>query len=375
MLGKLKQFVDNGSNYATFVGAGMQLAHGRLTGAVFPWYVNFAITNKCNLRCPYCYIEINDETKKDPSLDEIKRVLSDLYKLGTRYVCLLGGEPLFRKDLGEIVAFIRKNLKYMLIAVSTNGVLIDRHLDVIKNVNKLTISVEGDKERHDHDRFNEKGEGSYDQIVKNLRLLKANNIDHFSIQTTVSVNTYNAWEHVVHLAKEVGCTVLITEVAPHPDDELKEANLSSKQLFDLWSRVEELKRQGYPIENSYESISNILKFNDYVGPYKIFYDYEKMPDLLKEMTGNSKTCSMGKYGLFLDTDGTFYRCATLFGVSNRRPNIYKTSLEEAYAQISSDNDCKSCRMSIACQINTLTSSFRPFTLGKLALQALTNYKF
>jgi len=341
---------------------------------MIPWYVNYAITNKCNLRCPYCYIEINDQTKKDPPLDEVKKTLEGLYKLGTRYVCLLGGEPLIRKDLPEIVSFIRKNLKSMLIAVSTNGVLIDRHLDVIRQVNKLTVSVEGDKESHNADRFNEKGEGSYDQIVKNLRILKANNIHHFSIQTTVSTNTYHAWEHVVHLAKELGCSVLITEVAPHPDDDLSEANLTTQQLNDLWIRVKELKGQGLPIENTYESIDNTLKYNDYVGPYKIFYDYDEMPEPLKEMTGNSKTCSMGKYGLFLDTDGTFYRCATLFGVRGGT-NFHKTSLEQAYNEIAKDNECKSCRMSIACQINTLTTSLKPLTMGKLAVQALTNYSF
>lgn len=92
MLEKLKKFSTQQSKYKTFFGAGMQLVYGRLTGEVFPWYVNYAITNKCNLRCPYCYIEINDATKKDPTLDEVKEVLEGLYKLGTRYIVLLGGE-------------------------------------------------------------------------------------------------------------------------------------------------------------------------------------------------------------------------------------------------------------------------------------------
>ncbi|MZH02049.1 MAG: radical SAM protein, partial [Nitrospinae bacterium] len=312
MLDKFKKLSNQQSSYKTFLGAGMQLLYGRLAGDVFPWYVNYAITNKCNLRCPYCYIEINDYTKKDPSLDEVKEVLEGLYKLGTRYVCLLGGEPFYRHDLAEIIMFIKKNLKNMIIAISTNGVLIDRNLDVIRMVNKLTVSVEGDKERHDYDRFNEKGEGSYDKIIKNLWLLKENNIKHFSIQTTVSTNTYDAWEHVVHLAKDLECSVLITEVAPHPDDDLHEANLTPEQLQSLWLRIYEMKKQGYPIENSFDSISQTLKFNEYVGPYKIFYDYEEMPGPLKEMAESNKTCSMGKFGLFLDTDGTFYRCATLF---------------------------------------------------------------
>ena len=170
------------------------------------------------------------------------------------------------------------------------------------------------------------------------------------------------------------CSVLITEVAPHPDDDLHEANLTPEQLQSLWLRIYEMKKQGYPIENSFDSISQTLKFNEYVGPYKIFYDYEEMPGPLKEMAESNKTCSMGKFGLFLDTDGTFYRCATLFGVGDG-PNFHKSSLEEAYKDIANDNKCKSCRMSIACQINTLSSSLKPVTLGKMAFQALTNYKF
>jgi MoaA/NifB/PqqE/SkfB family radical SAM enzyme len=369
----LNKLPKQDSKYWSFLGAGVRLVYGRLTGTVFPWYVNYVITNKCNLRCPYCYIEINDQTKKDPPLDEVKSTLESLYKMGTRYVCLIGGEPLVRKDLPEIVTFIRKNLKGMLITISTNGVLMDRHIDTLAQVNTLTVSLEGDRESHDSDRFNEKGHGSYDQIVKNLHLLKRNNFKHFSIQTTVSTNTYNSWEHVVSLAKELDCSVLITEVAPHPDEELCEANLSTQQLYSLWTRVKELKVQGFPIENSFESINNTIKFNEYVGPYKIYYDYEDMPKELRDMGGN-RGCSMGKYGLFLDTDGTFYRCATLFGTS-KGPNFHDSSLEQAYSEIAADNKCKSCRMAIACQINTLTNSVNPLTLGKLAVETLTNYSF
>lgn len=356
------------SNYFSFLNAGISLLFSRLTKKYSPWYVNYTITNKCNLKCMYCYIDTNIKGRKDPTLEEIKNNIECLYKLGTRFLCLLGGEPLLRSDISEIVSYIKKNKKNMLIAISTNGIYIDKHIDVLRKVNKVTISLEGNKEKHDKDR----GVGTYDKITSNMRLLKSEEIHNFSIQTTISTNTADTWEHVLYLAKEIGCSVLITEIASHPDENFKEADLGENQFFTLWSRIWELKKKGFPIENSFEAISNIIGYSKYVSPYQIYNDYGQMPEPLRKFA-KKNMCPMGKYSAFLDTDGTFYPCASLFGITGY--NVHELSFEKAFMEMASNVSCKACRMSISCQMNYLFSSINPITLSKLALQALKNYNY
>jgi radical SAM protein with 4Fe4S-binding SPASM domain len=372
------------TKYVPFLSAGIQLLKGRIANRPFPWYVNLFITNKCNLRCPYCYIVTNrhgitglsHKTLQEPTFQEIINNIDELYDLGTRYVCLLGGEPLIREDLPEIVAHIKK--KNMLVGLNSNGVLLSQHLDVLKEVNRLTISLEGDEEMHDQDR----GEGSYQEILKNIRICGENGINKIGIQMTVTGTTRDSWEHVVCLAKDIGATVLITEISNRPGEEAELENLSKEETASLWSRIYDLKKQGYPIENTYEAISNVIKYNDYIGPFNIIESYKKLPEKLREFVKANK-CSQGRYNAFLDTDGTVYPCVSMFGIKGY--NTKELTLSKSFEKMASNNSCsgseensdscKCCRTFLNSQTSYLFSSFNPVTLGRLAYQALTKYRY
>ncbi|TKV35237.1 radical SAM protein, partial [Citrobacter sp. TBCS-11] len=49
------------------------------------------LTNKCNLRCKFCYLE--DYQGKELELDEINHVLDIIQDKEFTHVSLLGGEP------------------------------------------------------------------------------------------------------------------------------------------------------------------------------------------------------------------------------------------------------------------------------------------
>src|SRR4051812_8457401 len=70
-----------------------------------PFSAAFAVTNRCNLRCRYCNFPLLDPTEL--GLPQIERLFDVLRALGVVRLGLVGGEPLVRKDLGEIVALAR----------------------------------------------------------------------------------------------------------------------------------------------------------------------------------------------------------------------------------------------------------------------------
>lgn len=104
-----------------------------------------SLTDKCNLRCHYCMPVDQTFMSEDKYLspDEITEVVSDLVSLGLEEVRLTGGEPLMRKSFTEIVEKLsRTGLKKL--ALTTNGIYLDKYLDVLKqhNVFHLNISLD-----------------------------------------------------------------------------------------------------------------------------------------------------------------------------------------------------------------------------------------
>src|SRR3989344_1289235 len=104
---------------------GINLLLSKVTKRKVPFQINIHINDVCNLRCRYCYIDF-DNASKDMPLPQLKRILKDARELGTERVSLEGGEPLIRKDIGDIVDYIAD--LGMESNINTNGYLLPRRI-------------------------------------------------------------------------------------------------------------------------------------------------------------------------------------------------------------------------------------------------------
>ncbi len=88
----------------------------------YPFYASYKITNKCNMRCKFCNVWM----EKTPVLqtEGVFKVLDNLGNSSITLLSLEGGEPLRRKDLGEILRYA--NTKPFYLFFTTNGLLLDR---------------------------------------------------------------------------------------------------------------------------------------------------------------------------------------------------------------------------------------------------------
>ncbi len=76
---------------------------------------NLIITNRCNLECFYCYVDVfnpdrqhlNLQEKRVINRDNLIELVDTLYDRGCRLIVLLGGEPLMFKEIGEIIRHIK----------------------------------------------------------------------------------------------------------------------------------------------------------------------------------------------------------------------------------------------------------------------------
>lgn len=151
--------------------------------------VHFQITKNCNLRCWFCGQWgkkgfFADDKGVLVSLDGWKKVIKSLKEYGAAVgrlpdVILWGGEPLVSPIFDELAAYLKEN--GFKVGMVTNGVLIDKHYAVINEaVSSVYVSIDGYKSVHDSIR----GEGVYDKVLSNLRLIDTNKVKLYVMSVT-----------------------------------------------------------------------------------------------------------------------------------------------------------------------------------------------
>jgi len=91
-------------------------------------YLRISLTDKCNLRCVYCMPEDMTFRPRQELLqdDEILRLVNIFAELGFNKIRLTGGEPTVRANFVEIVRRISNTPGIETLAMTTNGLLLDK---------------------------------------------------------------------------------------------------------------------------------------------------------------------------------------------------------------------------------------------------------
>src|SRR4030042_4789713 len=120
-----------------------------------PFYIQWHITNLCNLRCKHCY---QDDFSKKSDLDwpGLKRVSDNLLTTlrewdKTACLHLTGGEPLLKTELFPLLSDLDQQPTVEELGIITNGLLVDREmmrrLSGFSKLKKMKFFLEGAIER------------------------------------------------------------------------------------------------------------------------------------------------------------------------------------------------------------------------------------
>ncbi|MBG9944083.1 GTP 3',8-cyclase MoaA [Brevibacillus formosus] len=120
--------------------------------------LRISVTDKCNFRCRYCMpseifgpdFEFLPQSKL-LTFEEITRLTRIFTSLGVGKIRITGGEPLMRRNLPELIRMIREVEGVQDIAMTTNGSLLSRHAQALKEagLDRVTVSLDS----LDNDRF------------------------------------------------------------------------------------------------------------------------------------------------------------------------------------------------------------------------------
>jgi cyclic pyranopterin phosphate synthase len=113
--------------------------------------LRISVMDRCNFRCPYCmpretfheHYQFLKPTER-LSFEEITRLAHLFVEMGVSKLRLTGGEPLLRPNLTELIAELGAINGVQDVALTTNGVLLEKYATELKasGLNRITVSLD-----------------------------------------------------------------------------------------------------------------------------------------------------------------------------------------------------------------------------------------
>jgi MoaA/NifB/PqqE/SkfB family radical SAM enzyme len=214
-----------------------------------PFVLSHGVNANCNMRCKFC--EYWKETGKEPSRDDVFRLLDDAKEFGIGIYNAWTTEPLLRKDLPQIMAYAKK--LGMVTSMVTNGKLLYERVEELEDVDYLSVSVDGTESYREIRRMN------FETLLKGLRkaievrkLQKQKN--PILMNCVLTGKNLDDIETLILLAEKLGVKVSFEPLHEFPgisQEIWNEIGIRDKEKFrSTVDRIIEMKEQGYPIINS-----------------------------------------------------------------------------------------------------------------------------
>lgn len=192
---------------------------------VGPWAIELDPTTACNLACHDC-ISANLINQGSFDRGRIKELAREFKEMGVRAVVLIGGgEPMAHPEFGPLVDYFCENNIH--VGVTTNGTLIERHLDLLAEKTKwVRISVDaGSNEMFKEFRPTPNGKSMWNKVIEGMRKLGGIKKGRFGYSFLVLSKCDDSGNVIksnvsdipkaAHLAKELKCDYF--EVKPSFD--------------------------------------------------------------------------------------------------------------------------------------------------------------
>jgi len=298
------------------------------------------LTNRCNLRCDYCYVDQScGETDMSPGT---ARAAVDLAGRGAKRAGLIffGGEPLLRQELiRDTVAYARAREKEggcrYFFKITTNGLLLDdEFLDFARREGLfVALSLDGTQQAHDAHRHDAQGRGCYEQVVdaaKRLLHLKP----YSPVLMTVRPDTLPHFAAGVEALFGLGFAYVIASLdysANWRDGHLPELARQYELLADLYER------------------KTLAEDKFYFSPFEV-----KIRSHVNSRTYCRERCELGLRQLSMGPDGALYPCVQFVGdPAFRLGDVWRDIDEAARQALYARNEeekpgCDRCGIRVRC---------------------------
>ena len=317
------------------------------------------VTLDCNIRCKYCYVQRNreyegqDHIMSYDTLRILMEKISDYLKVNSsidRFVFYWhGGEPLlagksfFEKCFELQKEYLPKGV-VIINTISTNGILLDEEwINLIKKIGYgICLSLDGPEKIHDAWRMSPNGGGTYNNVVKSIRLLQQKNIAP-SVLSVITPEALSKGREIYQHLRQLGITWM-------------------DFMYPFYSVMDNTLDQNINPEDWGNFYSDVFDAWIEEGDPKIYI--RNLSDLcMLILGGRTSMCWSGSdcsYVITIDPSGTIYVCDDILSYSDSvLGNIYDNTIFDVdknykLSRLSQESfiygeDCLNCSYFTCCK--------------------------
>jgi MoaA/NifB/PqqE/SkfB family radical SAM enzyme len=296
----------------------------KLTKKRTPIIAYLLITDRCNLRCRYCFVDCDQKKDRELNTQEWLSLIDEMYDMGVRMICLMGGEPLLYQDIDEIIKYI--HAKGIICDLTTNGLLVQKKIEAIKYLDSLMISLDGDELANDTNR----GKGVYKRVLQAIQTACENGVI-IRINCVLTKQNKDSFEHILDLCDEYGLYATFSITAEFPQEHIEDAHniiLNDDEIKNIYIQLKSLRKQGRRILFSEGTI-------DYVINYPLPYNKIIFADDQENLNYYKSSCLFGRTMFYVDSNGMIYPCAALWNSSGYKPkSVLDVGFKNAWENMS-----------------------------------------
>lgn len=170
----------------------------------FPRLAVLNLTEDCNLKCSYCYVGAGEGQKAQMKPETAFRIVDEYLAMNADApdqkinIVMHGGEPLLNYELVEkLTEYVQPYRDRINLSIQTNATLLteERVSFLLDRGVSIGISLDGPPEIHNQTRPMQSGQGSFDQVMRGIRLLQAHGLS----VGVISVMTRKLAEQIDHV--------------------------------------------------------------------------------------------------------------------------------------------------------------------------------
>jgi len=269
----------------------------------------------CNCRCVMCDIWKGNHSLKQLTENDIKGLLDSLKKFGTKQILMSGGEALLNPDFFWFCKILKRE-KVKITLLSTGLTIKKNAPQLVKWVDDIIVSLDGDEELHDKIR---NIRGAFKKVKEGIQALRA--IDpYYKItgRTVIHRLNFRIWADIINSAKDIGIdrisflpadvssTAFNRETAWQSERQ-QQILLSENELIELQSVIDDLiivYKDDFKSNFIAESPLKLQKIHDY---YAAYYGHCAFP---------YKKCNAPWVSTVIEADGTVRPCFFHSGYGN-----------------------------------------------------------
>lgn len=295
---------------------------------VYPIWVGFTLTNKCNNSCPRCTTQRKDSTTI--SFENAKDIIRQLEEGDVRAVTYGGGgEPTCYPNLEEIIRFTKE--RGMEVALCTNGYKLSEGVmnAVIDCCTWIRISLDADgpdiyKKTHGMPEI------TFNKVVENMSKLaekkkKASSKVTIGVSYLLGPETISGIYNATKLCKEIG----VDQIRFRP--------------FFVWDNKRNIKLNGKEVFNELDKCKELDDNN-----FSVSYAEDRLESIVGERKRAYTKCLVYNFNTIITPDMKIYPCCMLendakYSLGNLKEKSFKEiwgseERKNAYGKINL-NDC------------------------------------